>query len=130
MTTTHLHMHVFAGLVFLEAVLFWRNLYNPNRPQLFLPEDGKGPRFVFPPLLCHFSTCVCPCHLPPLCGKKNHSDISNIYKDGLLPLSISLLIQWQDLKEESSCITSCCAPETHYASSVIATSFTTNQLTR
>lgn len=33
MTTTHLHMHVFVSLVFLEAMLFWRNLYNPNRAQ-------------------------------------------------------------------------------------------------
>lgn len=71
----------------------------------------KGPRFVFPPLLRHFATCVHPCHLPPLCGEKNHSDISNIYKDGLPPQSNSLLIQWQDLNEESSCITSRCAPQ-------------------
>lgn len=53
MTSIHLHTHVFVCLVFLKAMLFWSNFYNPNRPQLFFTEDGKGPRFVFPPLyLC------------------------------------------------------------------------------
>lgn len=58
-TTTHLHTHLCVCLVFLEAMLFWSSLYNPNKPQLFFPEDGKGPRFVFPPLLHHFSI-LCP----------------------------------------------------------------------
>lgn len=56
--------------------------YNPNRPQLFFPADGKGPCFVFSPTFAHkFSTCVCPCHLPPLYNSK----ISNTYKNGLPP---------------------------------------------
>lgn len=58
-TSTHLHTHVFVCLVFLEAMLFWSSLYKPNKPQLFFPEDGKGPRFVFPSLFAPF-LYLCP----------------------------------------------------------------------
>lgn len=55
MTTTHLHMHGFVGLVFLEALLFWRNLLQSKQASIiFSCRRQRSLLCVFP----HFCTQV------------------------------------------------------------------------
>lgn len=129
-TITHLHMHVFVCLVFLEAMLLWRNLYNPN----FFFGSAKVLALCFPHF-CATSLLVSIQVTFHLCVVRKIIQIYQISTSmDFLPRATHCLFSGKTWTRKAAVLHPAVlhnsAPETHSASTVVATSFTTNQLTR